>query len=294
MNLFREDIKRSNVLLGFALILWLLSFSPLFADSEAAIKELRDHNAEVRWVTEGGFLEGHPIPLREKDYYYSVTINEHWTGGNRGLAWLRDVPRLKVLIIGDAPGIDDKGLAQISRLSDLEELSLVRLGLSDKGLGYLDSMPHLKSLHLQRLPITNAALTGLSRMATLERISLFWLKDVGDKTVIEVEGLPCLKELILARTGVSDLGLQHLNRRLESLNLFETNVTDNGLKSLELLKKLKHLNLTGTRVSDKGLSILARLPDLESVYLGRTDVTDDGIATLQKTRGASRPINVIH
>lgn len=285
---------RITGVLAFSLLAWFFGYSHLLAHSDAAIRELRAHRADVRWVTEGGLLEGHATSLPEEEYHYSVTIREDWTGGNRGLARLRNLARLKVLRIDNAPGVDDHGLAQIGELATVEEFYLQRVRVSDKRLGFLHSMPRLRSLCLQYLPITDAALAGLGELTNLESVNLGSLKRVGDKTVVVLERLPGLRELNLARTGVSDAGIQHLNRGLESLNLFETQVTDDGMKSLERLKKLKHLDLTGTRISDKGLAYLARLPELESLYVGGTAVTETGIAGFVKARRSTRPIKVVH
>ena len=180
-------------------------------------------------------------------------------------------------------------------LSDVHEFYLQHVRpVSDNGLGFLHAMPRLWSLCIQYVPITDDALAGLAQLMNLESVNLGSLKRVGDRTVVALERLPHLREVNLARTGVSNAGLQHLNRGLESLNLFETQVTDDGMKSLEPLKKLKHLDLTGTQISDKGLAHLARLPELESVYLGGTAVTKAGIAEFLKARGESRLTRVVH
>ena len=281
-------------MLGFSLAALFSSCSHVLADSAAVIRELRARNADVRWVTEGGILEGHPIPLRPEDYYYSVTIDGQWTGGNRGLAWLRDVSRLKVLQVGNASGVNDDGLAQMGKLPEVEELCLEHVNVSDKGLAFLSSMPRLRSLSLQYVSISDDALAALGKVTALESLNLGSLKHVGDKTVVALERLPRLRELTLAQTGVSDGGLQHLNRAIESLNLFETRVTDAGMKSLEPLTKLKHLDVTGTRVSDKGLAYLARLPELESLYVGRTAVTEAGVTAFLKGRGSGQPVKVLY
>jgi len=294
MNVPREDVTRATAVLGFSLVVWLLSYSRLLADSEAAIRKLRAHKADVRWVTERGLVYGDAIPLRKEEYHYRVAIGEQWTGGNRGLAWLSDVARLKVLRIENAPGVDEDGLAQMGKLLDVEEFYLLRVDVSDEGLVCLHSMPRLRALGVQHVPITDDGLAGLAQLKNLESLDLFSLKQVGDKTVLALERQPRLRRLTLARTEVSDAGLQHLNRGLESLNLWETQVTDDGMKSLRPLRKLKALNLTGTRVSDQGLAHLARLPELESLSLGRTAVTEAGVTAFLKARGSRRQIRVVH
>ena len=66
------------------------------------------------------------------------------------------------------------------------------------------------------------------------------------------------------------------------LNLWDTGVTDAGLKDLAGLKSLQSLALGGTPVTDAGLKELAGLTSLQSLYLYDTKVTDAGVAELQK------------
>ncbi len=64
--------------------------------------------------------------------------------------------------------------------------------------------------------------------------------------------------LDLRETQVSDQGLVHLSRLrgLQELDLRQTEVTDAGLEYLKVLAKLRHLNLKGTQVSDEAVEKL--------------------------------------
>ena len=54
------------------------------------------------------------------------------------------------------------------------------------------------------------------------------------------------------------------------------------LKELAALKRLPTLNLGGTKVSDAGLQELAGLKSLQSLYLDATQVTDAGLKEMRK------------
>lgn len=104
-----------------------------------------------------------------------------------------------------------------------------------------------------------------------------------DGILAHVAELQSLDSLNLANTKVSDEGLAHL-ARLKSLrwvDLHNTQVSDPGLAHLARLKSLKVLYLTNTQVSDAGLADLAELRSLERLYLEKTQASDAGVQRLK-------------
>jgi hypothetical protein len=65
--------------------------------------------------------------------------------------------------------------------------------------------------------------------------------------------------------------------------LFQTKVSDVGLKELAGLKNLKALYLSTTQVSDAGLKELAALKNLQVLYLSNTKETAAGVQELLKS-----------
>jgi hypothetical protein len=88
--------------------------------------------------------------------------------------------------------------------------------------------------------------------------------------------------LDLYNTEVTDDGLKELSnlRNLTTLNLSRTNVTDAGLKELANLKNLTTLYLHETKVTNVGMKELAKLKNLTVLNLGDTKVTDAGVKEL--------------
>ena len=62
--------------------------------------------------------------------------------------------------------------------------------------------------------------------------------------------------------------------------LWSAAITDNGLETIESLRKLEELNLAGTKVTDLGVAKLKGLTELRDLDLSRTQVTAKGIESL--------------
>jgi len=75
--------------------------------------------------------------------------------------------------------------------------------------------------------------------------------------------------------------LQPIAQQVAVLNLARTNVTDDGLKSLEPLKNLRRLHLENTKVGDAALAHVKDLTNLEYLNLYATQVTDSGLSQLE-------------
>ncbi len=70
--------------------------------------------------------------------------------------------------------------------------------------------------------------------------------------------------------------------KLESLDLYDTKVTDAGLVHLKGLTNLETLDLAFTKVTGAGLVHLKGLTNLETLWLTGTKVTDAGVASLKE------------
>ncbi len=78
-----------------------------------------------------------------------------------------------------------------------------------------------------------------------------------------------LRELYLAKTGVSDEGLAHLRplTQLRVISLADTQITDAGLRHLAAVRSLRQIFLYPTKVTDAGVAELkAALPGVQVRY----------------------------
>ncbi len=68
------------------------------------------------------------------------------------------------------------------------------------------------------------------------------------------------------------------------LDLYNTGVTNQGLKSVATLANLQSLGLDGVKVNDEGLAAISNLSKLEVLSLADAPITDAGLARLAGLR----------
>lgn len=112
-------------------------------------------------------------------------------------------------------------------------------------------------------------------------------KQITDETVAAFGQLPFLNELDLADTAVGNQGLRSLTGldSLDSLTLSRTAVTDEGIRWLTANRDLCRLGLQGVKVGDAALKEIRKLPRLRELFLGQTAITDGGLRELAGHRG---------
>ena len=156
---------------------------------------------------------------------------------------LQDIVWLEIC----CPDLADSQLKMLSKLRNLEILSLTDCGIRGTCLQYLRDF----DLHGLNLTNTNIDAKHLALLGSARRIG----------------------SLCLAETSIDARGLAHLKEinRLTDLDLRQTSITNEDLKQLEAVP-LKGLYLTGcTNITD--LSPIAHLP-LEQLEIQGTHVSD--------------------
>jgi uncharacterized protein (TIGR02996 family) len=151
-----------------------------------------------------------------------------------------------------------------------------------------DSLPfgRIRYLHLHHVPATNEAMLGLIGCRNLRSLQL-------DKSPFLAEQLALLKTLPRLNSirfeQLTDLGFSYADigdrtaerlaelPRLESLSLFETEITQTGLATLRNLPKLKKLRLICPGEPDAVAEICSGLQGLRSLSLQSCSITDRGL-----------------
>lgn len=145
----------------------------------------------------------------------------------------------------------------------------------------LKQFGRLRSLNLNGTKITDACLDELCKLTNI------WELKIGGTSITRQGRMRILKELVLSRLDVSDLGIddEELNElpygiRCASghLNLRNNPITDAGVSQLlaATTSELNRLDLSGTLVTGAGLPAC---PSYELI-LGGAQVTDQSIAHL--------------
>lgn len=189
-----------------------------------------------------------------------------------GLKRLEEVEQCDLLV-------SDSDMAALAGLSHLKKLDLFSSRISDAGLTHLRGLSRLEWLQLRGRAITSS---GLAHLGNLKRLKLLNLYKTAVKDLGPIAGLTALESLDLGETPVDDEGLAPVAgfTKLTGLDLMNTKITDRGLAGVQNLKGLTHLDLTGTAVTDAGLAHLAGLTKLQNLRLGRTAVSDAGLTHL--------------
>ncbi len=100
-------------------------------------------------------------------------------------------------------------------------------------------------------------------------------KEFGDEQLKLLEPVAeRIAWLDLARSQVTDEGMKTVQqmRELERLHLENTAITDAGVAELSALPKLQYLNLYGTKVGNGIFKTFAEIPSLKKVYVWQTAV----------------------
>ena len=199
---------------------------------------------------------------------------------NESMANLEPAQTLRVLDIRGCLQVKDEGLASVSKLKNLVDFKHRGFNVRNDGLASLATLPKLRVLMMQ--DAANVDSGGVRALAPLD--SLTNLDLTG--TSVEDDGLEGLagkkiKDLRLRNTlveGYGVAGLEAAHDSLRYLDLNESFADDDSVKQLGVFKNLETLLVWQTDVTDEGLSVLAELPKLKRLMLkALPDVTDAGM-----------------
>ncbi len=246
---------------------------------------VRDAGGEV--VVHGTLppAPGHTSALPDGDRWFVEPLDLDLSERQLGLL-VDEIARHRVpgLSLRGARRLGDTQVARLAMLTGLRVLDLTGTRVSGAGLAALDRLADLRGLYLAGTQVKDDDLASLAaRHPALEAIDLEGCA-IGDAGVAALAALP-LRQIGLASTGITDKGADALHvhlSRLTSLDLGETNVSDNGLIWLSNAYRLRQLGLWKTRVTNRFLPVLTLDKSLESLDLSETAVDDAGIQTLYK------------
>lgn len=106
---------------------------------------------------------------------------------------------------------------------------------------------------------------------------------VNDADLLDLLAFRKLETLDLSHTRISDEGLLRLKpaAQIRELSLlYAEQITDLGLSAIKQWHSLRSLNLRGTRISDETLVLVGALDRLESLDIANTSITDSGLDNL--------------
>jgi hypothetical protein len=172
-------------------------------------------------------------------------------------------------------------LRECQDLSRLTSLDLQGQLMTDDEVQMLEKFPNLQYLSLIDNALTDACLPTLARLSRLKGLYLA-NNPIQGRALGGIVALPCLTELDLRGTRITDAALEGqkiASESLEWLDLSSTQISGPGLKFISDLGSLKTLRLADSLISDAGLKHISS-SSLETINLESTDVTERGLASL--------------
>lgn len=209
---------------------------------------------------------------------------------NDTLALLKDFPALKSLNLHLCLNFTHEGLKHLASLATLRSLNLMQTCYQQpwKGLPHLAKLTSLESLNLRGCDYhQDDDLVHIKNLTALRSLNLSWLMNITDAGVKKyLKKLSSLESLELAETQITDEILEFL-KNFPSLKILDLErchlITDAGLEHLKALPSLVYLKLRGCRkITDVGIAHLQHLPALAYLDISRSQVSDVGMSYLQQ------------
>ena len=214
------------------------------------------------------FFERVPLEDLEGLYVSSSII------GDLGIVVALKRFRLTTLYIMSAKRVSDESMRFISECSSLREISLQGTRITNKGMPFLSTLHSLLALNISDLEITDDGLSSI-HSRTIDRLSF-------ENTLITGTGFSTwnLSSKVLVNANGSQLNDEGFSVMCEAFThlweiaISQTNVTDEGLKSLSGEHPINEFSLEHSAITVKGIEWLVENTEVGCLYVDASQVTD--------------------
>jgi Leucine-rich repeat (LRR) protein len=116
----------------------------------------------------------------------------------------------------------------------------------------------------------------------LVELDFYEVRQIDNSGFAQVAALQNLRILGLAKSGISDVGLEHLCRckSIERLDLWATGVTDAGMYHVRKLSQLTDLVVMYTKITDVGLAQVKECAQLRCLYADHIPLSVEGLRSI--------------
>jgi serine/threonine protein kinase/phage FluMu protein Com len=140
-----------------------------------------------------------------------ITFHEVKEGLNDELfSLIRLFPELRGLSVTAPHQITEDGWNHLSSLVNLQQLDLHGAGITSKQLEAITKLPNVEVLSIGANAIGDSDMTLIPRLLHLRELHLFYLNRVTDASVETLSSVPKLKAVSVHGTGISDEGAARL------------------------------------------------------------------------------------
>lgn len=257
------------------------------SDDEITLNRVNADLHQVKFVADPEMTDvGLQYIARLKNLRYLVLDDTKVS--DRGLAYVADLP-LEILQLSNTK-ITNTGLSQIGRMHIMVNLTLTGCrGVDNKGIAALSKLRCLRGLDLSGTGINSGCARDLVKLKMLTSLVLHGT-DFDDEGLKTISSLKELYQIDLSRTKVTSAGIKYLSNlpALYKLSLAYDQIDDSVLPHLLALKSLRHLELSGTHISDRAFVALAKMPQLEQLTIANCDVSAVTAKSVSDLRPALR------
>ncbi|MCA9129038.1 MAG: protein kinase [Planctomycetales bacterium] len=195
------------------------------------------------------------------------------------------LPDLENLILTET-SVTDAGIDDIPSMPKLTGLVLTGTRTTPPRISAIvKRMPALHTLGCLGIEVDDGFIDSI---ASRKWSGFLWLTgsritNLGAFNIVRGAGFPhgkCIGWLTLENTQIDDSGLEHICGVADNLCLTGAHITDDGLTVFSGMS-LNSLQIANTAISDEGLRILGNIKAINELMLSGTKVTDAGIAEFQ-------------
>jgi serine/threonine protein kinase len=193
---------------------------------------------------------------------------------------LKNKPDSSLIFISNC-NFDQNALDCLKGHKSLTTLNMIRCHYPEETLAFLRDMPRLSALGLTHGKLSD---DSMKYLVNLKRLKVLDLTGQSQLTAKALEHLPPTLEDIHLRMngGLSreTFGVLARYKKLQSLDLGSTRISDAGLVELKRLPALQNIELTATAITDDGVDALLSMPKLKMIELTDSHISREGLLKL--------------
>ncbi len=239
-----------------------------------------DHLAFPKTVTDAELAKLLPFAARLPSLR-SIDLGSCTKVTEKGIGCLKLAPNARALFL-DHTSANGQWLVELANLQSLEWLDLSATPLSDEAIARVRGIKSLSSLVVGRMP--NLTEVGIKNIVETEQIRHLDISINGDRSKM-AEAVSTAKFLVSLKVSpVSNADAAHLAKMtgIETLDISNSTVDDDGVKLLAGCASLRSLNLAFTPISGRGIDALAELKHLHELDVKGTAWNEKGLAAVSR------------
>ena len=175
-------------------------------------------------------------------------------------------------------GIGWKLLCPAQGTVSIPEGMEVYLVLKDKNLDLLNNLfpDSIARLECNNLDLTEDNIAPIASLTGLKSLILGSNPELTDQGMEKLKSLQNIEWFHLIKTGVQKLTFVKYFRKLQKLEVNQTNIDDESMANLAAadLPDLVSLYIDGTKIGAQGFANLARIKSLKGLWLGKMELDD--------------------